>query len=1271
MRAKTILLLLMLLVVRQVLAVDVYSRKVNTTNGLPDNNVRNLAVDDKGFLWMGTQNGLYRFDGYFYTTYRHADEGNMRLLDNNHITGSYRLSDGRMLFAQQGNMKSVFDVRLNRFVDVPANEKERLYRQVRQHVADSLLLRPYREVLADGGNFINDNLGNVIVLDRTGRIWFIDRKTGETIPMKVYDEALFPLVSSQKYKVMTSEKKQLIWVSTNGCGITLYDRRTATEQHIRQSSGLISTDYIQDICLDAQDNLWVADEFHGVVYLSTSVHEVETHLLAPDSDELRANQVYLLRWLNDTLLMAANTRGDVYEADSRLNLRQVWQGIDAHAVCTDLEGRLWVGSRSQGLQSPDGLWHPHREGAVNSPSGQNVTALLCDADGHIWMGCEHAQLDYVEMAGDTLLFRHFLPREASPKTLLQDRRGTIWVGCPSGLYYFRPTELLANERAYQQRLSAKDTRQSDVNCLYEDAKGRLWVGTSGNGVYYSTDNGQSFKHISTSSGLISNEIQSIISDADGIVWIATRKGITCYNPDNNRYHFIYNEHSLLQNYYVDNSACRLPDGRLAFGTNQGIVVYAPSHHSLHTATGSTFRFTDFLINGVSVSLMGEENPLAASPDDLKEITLAHDQNSVTVRFSAFNFNTVAGTRYAWFLEGYDKSWSELSAYSFADYKNLPPGKYVLHVKAYDNNSSDIMERQLTIIVKSPWWKTWWAYLIYIVVAAIVGLLIVRQLRTVYKLRRRISIEQELTEFKLQFFTNISHEFRTPLTIIRGAMDRINAAPSIPADLRQPVSNMQKSTNRMLQLINQIMEFRKMQNNKLRLALEETDVIAFLKDIYLSFVDLAENKQIAYTFMPSVKSYMMYVDRQHLDKVTYNLLSNAFKYTPAKGQVMVRVSIGDGRLTLRVEDTGVGIPREKQPELFQRFMQSTFSSNSIGIGLHLSKALVDVHHGHIRFEENQPQGSVFIVELPTDKSVYRPEDFLEASDLQTGCEQPVAGSAYQELMPEPLNDRTVLVVEDDVDVADYVRQTLMRYFVVEVACDGAQALEKLASQRFDLVVSDVMMPVMDGYELTQRIKGDAALRAIPVVLLTSLTAESQKLKGVEKGADAYLTKPFDVKMLIATCRSLIEQRDRLRQSFAEQPAGKTIAPPEIIVDERDKHLLDVMNLWLTDHIANPMLSVDDLAAAMGYGRSVFFKKVKALTGQTPADYIRTLRMNRAADMLREETITVAEVAYKVGISDPHYFTKVFKQQFGVSPKKYQQGGVVEGKLKGMERELMGS
>lgn len=1243
MKKLLIFVLLCLVGWHQMQAVDVFSRKLNTASGLPNNNVRSLLQDAHGYIWMGTPDGLYRYDGYFFTTYKYTPEGNNRLLNNNHITGLYAIDSHRLLITEQGNLSSVYDIEKRAFVNVSDSEKQQFYAQCREKRIDEQAISPYRSMIANDGGVINDNLGNTVVIDNKGHIWHIDRKTRQTIMMTVYDEALFPLVSSKKYKVMTSEKNGLIWVSTNGCGITVYDRHSGTEQHIRQSSGLISTDYIVDMCMDSDDNVWVADEFHGVVYLTTASQQAEALMLDAQARGLRSNQVYIMRCMADSTMLIANTEGDVYKTDRLMQLpdHPTWSGLDIHSVCDDKAGHVWIGSRQQGLLAGDQCWYRHDAADASSVSANNIYSLLCDSEGRVWVASEDSYLDLaVRQQDGSYTFRHFFDSHFAARVMMQDSNGIIWVGTRNGLYSFRPDALIHDSRAYSQLLSAVDLNNAEVTCLYEDSHGIIWVGTMGSGVFCNDGKGGSFVR-KESVRMICNDVQSILEDGKGRMWLATTDGLTCYDPKSGLTMQHYNENNLLHNYYAANCAALLSDGRVAFGTNAGILVYDAQTVS-KTPMPSRLRITDVLAGGLSKGVASE-------------VRLAYNENSPTIRFSAFNYRSLAGMRYTYYLEGFDNQWSEPGSYSFASYRNLPPGTYQLHVKAYGLDQQSDDEVMMTIVVQHPWWQTWWAWLLYIIAATLIGLFVYRQLRTVYRLRQRIAVERQLTEYKLQFFTNISHEFRTPLTIIRGAMDRIRRMGELPAEMRQPVSSMNRSVSRMLRLINQLLEFRKMQNDKLRLALEETEVVGFVNEIFQSFWDIAENKHINYVFTSQERSHTMFVDRSHLDKIVFNILSNAFKYTPSHGDVTLRVGFSSTAMILSVADTGVGIPKEKQQQLFSRFMQSSFSNDSIGIGLHLTKALVEVHHGTIRYAPNQPKGSVFTVEIPLDKSIYAPDDFLVEGHQLLEQVTDTDNSVYRELASAPLNDRRVLIVDDDSDVMDYLVNLLQRYFVIQKASDGIEATHILEQQVPDLVISDVMMPVMDGLELTAYIRRTETIKDVPVILLTALTTDDKRIKAMKRGADAYITKPFDAQLLIATAVRLIQQRDTQKSQYMQQTAESKTVLPEIIVDERDKRFLELLDRWLSSHLNDATLSVDSVAEAMGYRRTVFFKKIKALTGQTPADYIKSLRLNRAAELLRQDTITVSEVCYQVGISDPHYFAKLFKQQFGISPKKYQQGG----------------
>lgn len=736
------------------------------------------------------------------------------------------------------------------------------------------------------------------------------------------------------------------------------------------------------------------------------------------------------------------------------------------------------------------------------------------------------------------------------------------------------------------------------------------------------------------------------------------------------------------NVYTEGCA-KLKDGRLAFGTNHGLIILNTKQIKNKEKIPSV-TFTDLKLNGISVRPADMDSPLTAALAYTDAISLKYYQSSFVIDFSTFDYPISTNTRFSYKLEGYDDDWSIPSTLNFAAYKNLPAGTYYLHVKACSVSGiwSD-NEETLEIKVTPPFWATGWAFFVYILIAGIIMYFVYRTIRNINNLRNKIKVEKQLTEYKLVFFTNISHEFRTPLTLIQGALDRIHRTHNIPKEIRYSIKLMDKSTQRMLRLINQLLEFRKMQNNKLALSLEETDVIAFLYEIYLSFQDTAESKNMDFKFIPSVNSYKMYIDKGNIDKIAYNLLSNAFKYTPSGGKIEFSIYIDKQKqlLIMKVTDTGVGIPKEKRNELFKRFMQSSFSSDSIGVGLHLTHELVHVHKGNICYEENPSGGSIFIVTLPTDSSIYQSNDLLipenailkeEAQNhpsLSALNEENAHSESEEEIDKEveniekelktelnasdqegPLNKRKILIIEDDNDVREFLKEELTPYFEVAAEADGKNGLEYAHNNDIDLIISDVMMPGYNGFEITRKLKSDFSTSHIPIILLTALNAAESHLEGVKSGADSYITKPFSTKLLLASIFKLIEQRDKLKEKFSNDLSAKR---PVMCTSDKDKEFVENLTKIVEEQLTNPEFTADDFASMMSLGRTIFYRKVRGVTGYTPKEYLRIMRMKKAAELLSTKKYTVSEVTYMVGINDPFYFSRCFKAQFGISPSSYQK------------------
>lgn len=937
------------------------------------------------------------------------------------------------------------------------------------------------------------------------------------------------------------------------------------------------------------------------------------------------------------------------------HLRHFHQGGSDGIIDSDLiscmamdgNGNVWVAQEGFGVACLRVV--PQRMMRLPS-SGGSRARMLRDNKGRVW-SCRGRGVALATPAADgKYAERHFLDALVNPKAIVQDHNGNVWVGGDGGLCRFKPERLLANGEDYS-RISGKAVRS-----LFLDSSNRIWIAMADGGVVYgpatSLDGGR-MRRLTKASGLPANGVWAVAEDRQGQMYIVTDGGCAVYNPSTGR---IFRFDCGKRHAYGSGSgAALLGNGDMAIASDEGVCVIAL--HS-HGHGGDRLVLSDLQVDGVSVYDM--DGDVAGKKDVAinKEIRLAHSQNSLVFKFSALDYGGSRRMEYSYMLEGCDVRWSAASALNFASYKNLPPGTYRLAVRCRDGGRWTPARTLLTLTISPPWWASWWAMTLYAVVAIAVAAIVYGQVRRVVRLRQRVVLERQTTDFRIGFFTDISHEFRTPLTLIQASVDNIKSSGSIPGGMKGAVGSLERSTGRMMRLVNQLMEFRRMQTGKLALALQETDLVPFLYNIWMNFHDEAENRKIGYQFLPQRKSAVAYVDRGHVDKIVYNLLSNAFKYTPAQGSIQLSLRVGDV-IEIVVSDTGVGISPDCEADLFKRYATGRMSADGMGIGLNLSFELAKTHHGSIAYSRHAGGGSVFTLTLPAGKDAYQPDDFMLHSAISIGeelVEKEEGRQAYRENLPEPLNDRRVLVVEDDDDLRGVLVHELAKYFAVGTAADGEEAMRELGAQSYDIVVTDVVMPGMDGWSLLRGIRKDARLRTMPVIMLTALADDAQRVRALDDGADAYIAKPFHVSVLVAQCANLLERHDALACGEAGQAGtvARAYKGRDVIRVEWEKRFVERLDIYISDHIADPAIDIDALAEMFSMGRTTFFRTVKRLTGKSPGDYLKGRRLYKAAECLREEDCTVAEAAYKAGFANVQYFSTIFKKRFGVTPREYQKG-----------------
>lgn len=1255
------------------LPIDVRVKFVTLQDGLPSNAVSDIYQDQKGFMWFSTNNGLARYDGnqmkvylqdsayasssdrrvkritedkdfkymWIYTaseTFYCLDMTTGHLVDYLSEAKGWRAQERPLHFTQSKLQENglfymwgpkdgglIVDYRDGNFKvkHLSAKEMEAILPKLQDvKMADKQLVQKWK---VPNGRVLTDNKGGKWIYNNTG------------ILRKVVGDSLITLrllpnetnyIDYERFNIV-EDNHGLVWISTYGKGLFVFNHDLNQGQHFvanEKGESPIASNYLLCITADRRDGVWVSAEYGGVSHLQ--VMDKGVVRIFPNGRENLdlSNVVRMVKKQRDGSVMVGTRDGCLYHYSADMAQMLVKSHFDSniYSVVEMPQGRMWIGTRGKGIYGIPGLDFKNKK----------VFCLKPDDRGRMWIGTFGEGLSVAIPRGEGYEVRTFFADSVGlneVRCLAIDRKGMLWGGTSGGLFCVDPTRFAADGKGLRVY-----KRGSEIHDMLVDRQGRLWLTVPGEGLVCMQDG--NFRILDASQGLINNMVQSVVETEDGNLWVSTQQGVSCWKAKDNSFDNYLFSRVMMGNVYNENSAVCLDDGRVLLGGNYGLTIINPSRIS---------------------HVKGQTSVVFTSHPYSDEMTLSYEERSPKINISTLDYSDVNNVKYTYWLEGYDSSWSVPSPTPWVNYQNLPFGSYRLHVKASYSDGIWGKESVLDISVEPPFYLSVWAWVFYALFLTVVIVMVVKSIREKNILKGKIKFEQEFTRYKLVFFTNIAHEFRTPLTLIQGSLEkekRIMKTNHWQLELEKTVRTMDKSVQRMLRLIDQLLEFRKMQAGKLKLSLQETDVVMFVQGICKMFDDAAESKQIDFKFESQLPAYLMYLDQQKMDKVVFNLLSNAFKYTHAKGTISVSLSFTDV-MTIRVADTGVGIPQEKRELLFSRFMQSSYTGESFGIGLHLTHELVRTHHGEITYQENEGGGSVFVVTIPLQKDCYEASDFLvkdspilkaDLTKERDGQEEKTT-DAVPSAPSAPLNRRTILLIEDDNDVREFLLSELESCFDLKVASDGKAGIAMAKELDVDLIVSDVMMPGMNGFELTKRLKNSFETSHIPIILLTALSTDENVLEGTESGADAYITKPFSPQLLMARILQLLNQREILRQKFGKVPQEIRSA---MLRNEQDSLFVKRLDSIVYSRLGEQDLSVDKVAGLLHLGRTIFYKKVRGTTGYTPNEYIRVIRLRKAAELLKEGEKNVSEVAYAVGFDNPYYFSKCFKEQFGMPPSHYR-------------------
>jgi ligand-binding sensor domain-containing protein/signal transduction histidine kinase/DNA-binding response OmpR family regulator len=1096
----------------------------------------------------------------------------------------------------------------------------------------------------DNKNGLSDNTVRKIIVDKSGKIWIGTLKglnlfdpTKSTFTSYKHDGGNTYSLNQNSIYDIYQDRQGSVWIGTYYGGINVaYSKNTPFKKY--QASNVfnsISSNVVSAIMEDDKQNLWVGTEAEGLNYL--------------DRKSLKFTY-----FKNDQQSLSSNLVKSIYK---------------------DRQGKIWIGVYGGGLNllNNDGKIFTHyksQKQVKGTLSSNNVSAILEDKRGRFWIGTMGGGLNLFDRT--TQKFAVFTDTNKTQalssnwvKVLFEDSRENLWIGTLNGL-----NVLEKNQKSFKWILkdNTKNGLKSNyINAITESADGNIWIGTTHGGLGKFNPKNKQFDFYTTANGLISNNINSILEDKKHNLWLGTDKGLSKFDRQNGMIRNYNRRDGLPGNEFNTNSALITKSGEIFMGTLNGLISFNPSfieESDFHYPT----VFTGLKLFNKAVAVNDGSKILQTDISHTDELKLQYDQNTFTVEFAVLNFIKSDKNRYAYKLDNFDKDWISTSS-PFVSYTNLPPGKYNLLVKNANNDGVwNQTPSKLSILVYPPFWKTWWAYVTYVLIFSFVLYLIIKFFRERVKLERDLYYEhlenhrqQKFYQMKLDFFTNISHEFRTPLTLIKGPIDK--ALETLPKDLPAQgyLASANKNISKLMQLVNELMDFRKAESGYMKVNLVLYNLIDVSKEAYGFFIQEAEIRSINYVFEATESYIPVNLDRHQFEKVIFNLLSNAFKFVSNFGSVKVQVIVKNEFAEISVLDNGPGIPEEDQNLLFNNFYQAASTENrenSSGVGLALAKAITELHQGQITVisgsENNIEEGyrTKFKITLPllhksSDELVeaIHKVETLKREDIQIIHNiAPQNGSAQLQQLEKPI----VLLVEDNDEVRDFIKQSFTDDYQVLEAENGKKGLA-LAEQNIpDIVVSDVMMPEMDGLEFCRHIKSNEATSHIPVILLTARGTHEHKVDGLETGADVYITKPFSVKLLLLNMHNLLASREAMKQKFSKQivlePQNLKISSPD---EKFLKKVMDIVELKMED----PEFGVTDLIGEVNMSKNVLYRKLNALTGLSPGDFIKSMRLKRAAILLAQGKFTVADVTFSVGFNDPKYFGKEFKKYFGKSPSEY--------------------
>jgi len=1322
--------------------------KINQTNGLSNDRVSSIVKEKNGFVWIGTDNGLNRFDGNKIKIYNKQNSA----LSSNDISNLLIDRKGKIWIATFGGGLNLYNPSNDTFVayknspndntSIPSNELNTIFEDSKGTIwlgtkngfsSFNEKEQTFKIYKSDSKNkfSISNNDVRSIYEDGNKKLWLgtfggglnkFDPSTGKFYRIRslttISPDYIHSLCGINKNEILIGtsgkglltfdvnslsfqkktygidktinivrrikrDRNGVIWIGTDGVGLFKIKNINSTNPIVTnysndsQSGHSISSNAIYALMEDEDSNIWLGTAWNGVDVLSIN----KDYSFIPSTNKGESPISVLSIYKNkEAFFMGLDGKG-LTVLPEKTNFAKRYNSSNKNSIGDDYiqyiyeanDETLWIGTFVNGLVNfnyKTGSFTQFKQkiGDPKSLSFNDVRYIVEDEKNNIWIATWGGGLNYLNVK--TKEFKSFKERKGDKNAIssdnilsLQKDGNSIWLATFGGGVNLFDTK--TNQfKVYKSIDGNPNSISSDyLYSILKDSKGNIWMGTAGEGINMLNTQTQKINRFDNDANVRYQTVTAIIEDNKGLIWFSTKQRIFNYDYNTKTFKSFSN---LKEDYHI-NSCFKDEKGLLYFGCSKGVVKFNPETIKVKNITPEV-KFTSFKLYNKEV-LIGEDEILKNDISFSKNITLKHDQDVITFEFAAMLFPSSANCEYQIKMDNFDKNWRSIGKEGSATYTNLSPGDYVFKVRSRELGSEWVNKYSaLNIKIQKPFWTEWWAFLMYALFGILLFYALMKYIISWENMKADLRFEKfshekdvELYNLKQDFFTNISHEIRTPVTLILSSINKLLKNNELSENQQQnPIATIKKNGEYLLNLVNELLDFKKLEQQQIKLKVAKGDFVKFSQEIYLSFKEFAYQKDIKFEFESSSPTMPLWFDKNQMEKVLYNLFSNALKFTKAGGSIKLSITETDVEVQLELVDEGIGISKKHLSKIFNRFYQAyeTHSVNGagFGLGLTISNEIIKLHQGEITVKSKKGAGSTFRIVLKKGNSFFSETEICgsetndELIDTYFTTKQDKVEVLLQSRENPAVKEQTLLIVEDNVDIGNYIAELLSDEFTILRAYNGKEGLEMALEKMPDLIISDVMMPIMDGIELTHNLKTNVSTSHIPVILLTARASFMNKMEGFETGADDYVTKPFNESLLRARIKNILKNRSLLHEKFHSED---TTDIGEFVKNKKDQEFLENLGLFIEKNIDSDNLSVNQAAKELGMSHSVLYKKLKTITGLSLIEYIRDYRLKKAKQLLTTKQFSINEVCYQVGYSDRKYFSKLFKERFGNPPTFYMK------------------